>query len=132
MDERGMTYFRVMNYGSVQEAMAAIAPYVTDEYLQAAFQSDGFQVRDGKLYLIESSMGWPSWDANSVVYVGLIGMDEVAVKVDSYGSGDNYCGTETIYFRETEDGFVISGFSWITEDKGYPSYDYTAPGYDPV
>ena len=33
---------------------------------------------------------------------------------------------------KTEDGFVISGFSWITEDKGYPSYDYTAPGYDPV
>lgn len=132
MDERGMTYFRVMNYGSVQEAMAEIAPYVTDEYLQAAFQSDGFQVRDGKLYLIESSMGWPSWDANSVVYVGLIGMDEVAVKVDSYGSGDNYCGTETIYFRETEDGFVFSGFSWITEDKGYPSCDHTAPGYDPI
>lgn len=132
MDERGMTYFRVMNYGSVQEAIAAVAPYVTDEYLQAAFRSDGFQVRDGKLYLIESSMGWPSWDANSVAYAGLVGIDEIAVKVDSYGSGDNYCGTETIYFRETEDGFVISGFSWITEDKGYPSYDYTAPGYDPV
>ena len=132
MDERGMTYFRVMNYGSVQEAMSSVAPYVTDEYLQAAFQSDGFQVRDGKLYLIESSMGWPSWDANSVAYAGLVGIDEIAVKVDSYGSGDNYCGTETIYFRETEDGFVISGFSWITEDKGYPSYDYTAPGYDPV
>lgn len=132
MDERGMTYFRVMNYGSVQEAMAAVAPYVTDEYLQATFQSDGFQVRDGKLYLIESSLGWSSWDANSVTYAGLIGADEIAVKVDLYGSGDNYCGTEMIYFRETEDGFVISGLSWITEDKGYPSYDYTAPGYDPV
>ena len=132
MDERGMTYFRVMNYGSVQEAIAAVAPYVTDEYLQAAFRSDGFQVRDGKLYLIESSTGWSSWDANSVTYAGLIGEDEIAVKVDLYGSGNNYCGTETIYFRETEDGFVISGFSWITEDKGYPSYDYTAPGYDPV
>ena len=46
MDERGMTYFRVMIYGSVQEAMAEIAPSVTDEYLPAACQSDWFQVRD--------------------------------------------------------------------------------------
>lgn len=69
---------------------------------------------------------------NSVAYGGFIGDNEVAIYVDEYGSGDNYCGTRTIYLQESGNGYVVSGLSWNTSNKGYPEYDYTPPGYDPV
>lgn len=130
MDENGMTYSRVTNYNSVEEAMAVVAPYVTDEYLQARFQSNAFQLRNGKLYLIESSMGWPSWDANSVVYAGLIGMDEIAVNVDLYNSGGVYSETKTVYLKEVNGEYEVSGISWLNVEEA--SYIYVSPGYDPV
>lgn len=130
--EYGGPYYRVTNYSDVQQVMAAVRPYVTAEYLNAHFSSSWFQSYDGKLYLREPGMGIDRRDANSVAYGGFIGDNEVAISVDEYGSGDNYCGTRTIYFQESGNGYVVSGLSWSCTNKGYPKYDYTAPGYDPV
>ncbi len=130
--EYGEPYYRVTNYSNVQQVMAAVRPYVTAEYLNAHFPSSWFRSYDGKLYLLEPEMGIDGRDANSVAYDGFIGDNEIAIYVDEYGSGDNYCGTRTIYLQESGNGYVVSGLSWNCTNKGYPEYDYTPPGYDPV
>lgn len=132
LGEYEQPYYRVTNYSDVQQVMATVRPYVTAEYLNAHFSLSWFQSYDGKLYLLEPEMGIDVRDANSVAYGGFIGDNEVAIYVDEYGSGDNYCGTRTIYLQESGNGYVVSGLSWSTTDKGYPEYDYTSPGYDPV
>ena len=111
--------------------MAVVRPYVTAEYLNTYFPSSCFQSYRGKLYLLEPEMGIDGRDA-SVTYGGFIGNNEIAIHVDEYGSGDNYCGTRTIYLQESGNGYVVSGLSWNCTNKGYPEYDYTPPGYDPV
>ena len=130
--EYGEPYYRVTNYSNVQQVMAAVRPYVTAEYLNAHFPSSWFRSYDGKLYLLEPEMGIDGRDANSVAYDGFIGDNEIAIYVDEYGSGDNYCGTRTIYLQESGNGYFVSGLSWNCTNNGYPEYDYTPPGYDPV
>ena len=130
--EYGEPCYRVTNYSDVQQVMAVVRPYVTAEYLNAHFSLSWFQSYDGKLYLLGPEMGIGCWDANSAAYGGFIGDNEVAIYVDEYGSGDNYCGTRTIYFQESGNGYVVSGLSRNCTNKGYPEYDYTPPGYDPV
>lgn len=132
LGEYEQPYYRVTNYSDVQQVTAAVRPYVTAEYLNAHFSSSWFQSYDGKLYLLEPEMGIDVRDANSVAYGGFIGDNEVAIYVDEYGSGDNYCGTRTIYLQESGNGYVVSGLSWSCTNKGYPEYDYTPPGYDPI
>lgn len=130
MDENGMTYSLVTNYGSVEEAMAAVASYVTDDFLKANFQSDAFRMRNGKLYLMESTMGWSSWDANSVKFSSLIGEDEIAVNVDLYNSGGTYLETKTIYFQDINGEYVVSGISWLNTERA--SSTDISPQYDPI
>lgn len=132
LDEYEQPYYQVTNYSDIQQVMAVARPYVTAEYLNAHFPSSWFRSYNGKLYVSEPGMGIGCWDANSVAYGGFIGDDEIAIYIDEYGSGDNYCGTRTIYFQESGNGYVVSGLSWSTSNKGYPEYDYTPPGYDPV
>lgn len=132
LGEYEQSYYRVTNYFDVQQVMAAVRPYVTAEYLNAHFSSSWFQSYDGKLYLLEPEMGIDVRDANSVAYGGFIGDNEVAIYVDEYGSCDNYCGTRTIYLQESGNSYVVSGLSWGCTNKGYPEYDYTPPGYDPI
>lgn len=132
LGEHKVPYYRVTNYSNVQQIMAVVRPYVTAEYLNTYFPSSCFQSYRGKLYLLEPEMGIDGRDANSVTYGGFIGNNEIAIHVDEYGSGDNYCGTRTIYLQESGNGYVVSGLSWNCTNKGYPEYDYTPPGYDPV
>lgn len=122
----------IKNFTSVQQVKDSVKSFFTEEYFQKYFPDHAFQMDNGKLYYVSGARGSGMWDANSAAYAGLIGKNEVAVEVDSYGSGENYCGTYTIYFRKTESGYCVSGTSWEHRNKNIPSHDYTPVGWDPV
>lgn len=131
-DNNDWEHIPVKNFVSVQQVKDSVKSFFTEEYFQECFPDYLFQLNKGKLCYISGARGSGMWDANSVKYAGLIGKDEIAVEADSYGSGENYCCTYTIYFRKIGEHYYLSGVSWEHRNNGIPNHDYTPAGWDPV
>ena len=112
-------WYPVTNYGSLSELRRHVQQYLSDALMEQRHFGDSLQEVDGKLYWQQGSKGYVRYRVDRqetltrdetlderCVRRGRAGCADAAdcIRLELYGSADNYCGDEAVVFALCADG----------------------------